>query len=320
MNPLLMTAKLKHLTGQFRRNGLTSNELQDLNQTYLRQYHGLSKDDIVEKFMRNFNNYLQTELEEKGYWHNPHEPEQHLRDLAKVGTFAIFCYHGFVPEKHQEMLRPFLQKKLIRIFNLKSFQGFRIQFVQTKKCAHMTSIRLSWQCQMEEAQDKQVEAQKLAEKVVPQLAATSGQVTPMVIEKETVAGHDYEVVTEIRRDLRKNLRQLRRDLEKSFVENDFSGLSRHKSRHHSRKSVIPTEKSHHHKSRHRSRKNEPPIDVLIDQIEKRKAERKAREAKKRTTTEESISSELSSFNENDGIVNLHEKRKDLRPEPEVDLD
>lgn len=188
MNPLMMTAKLTHLTHQFRKKGLIAQELQELNQTYLRQYSGLSKEAVVEKFMKSFNKWLQHDLEEKGYWHNPREPEKYLSDLARVGTFSVFIYHGYLPEKHQEMLLPSLQKKLLKVFNLKNFKGFQLQFVNQEKCAYMTDLRLSWKIEQPET------------KAVPE-----GEVN---------------VLYEMKRDFRKNLRQLRKDLEKSLIDQE----------------------------------------------------------------------------------------------------
>ena len=169
MNPLALSAKLQHMKSNFRRKGLTARQLQEINSQFVSQYEGLTQQELVAKFMRQFSIYLEQDLEDLGYWNNPNEPHQHLRHMAQVGNFGVFVYHGYLPEQHRDILLPHISNKLVQVFNLKKIKGFRIQYIKSKKCSYITSIRLTWRSEREEPADHDrtvITPDKIIEKVV----------------------------------------------------------------------------------------------------------------------------------------------------------
>src|SRR6056297_343170 len=101
----MMTAKLKQIALERRRKkGLKASTLKKLNQEYLDYYEGMSHDQMITMFLRQVEGWLKHDLEEKEYLNNPSSPQEHLIDLAKVGTFSVFIFHGYLPEKYQELV------------------------------------------------------------------------------------------------------------------------------------------------------------------------------------------------------------------------
>ena len=102
---------------------ISAEQLKSYRRVYTKQYDGLSKNQVVRKFMENLKKYLDYELRKEvgGFY-------KYLVGLAKVGMAGVDIYHGYIPMGYEVILLPNIQLFLIDYFRLSSFSGFGLQF------------------------------------------------------------------------------------------------------------------------------------------------------------------------------------------------
>jgi len=122
---------------------LSALRLKLINLSYLRKYEGLDEDQASEKFIDDVIKYLKLELTPLKFWNNPDHPQNYLTSLAKIGAQSTVIYRGYIPDEYQELFLTYLERTLIKLFILKSFQGFKLEVNRNQK-EQIATVKLYW--------------------------------------------------------------------------------------------------------------------------------------------------------------------------------
>jgi len=229
---IAFATKFKKIFSVDRKNKIDSDDLKGMATSYQLKYSGLTNGELVLKFMDDFKKYLEFSLEEEKCWHNPNNPQYFLTSLAKVGTLSYPIFRGYIPPKKVKLLRPYVEKMIVKIFQLKDFKGFDLVFKHCHKVTSAGSITLAWgDFSIDEQKRRRTTREdRKREREISRSHTLTLNTTPLlskdVAEKISVPIYDPNILSqekmmkEIKRDVRKNISKLRADIKKSVIKEE----------------------------------------------------------------------------------------------------
>tara|TARA_R100001163_G_scaffold65827_2_gene65332 strand:+ start:2639 stop:3487 length:849 start_codon:yes stop_codon:yes gene_type:complete len=140
-----LTSFFRKIFKPARRAKISSNDLKLWTQNYEHKYDGLKHKELIVKFIEDMRAFIEVDLESKKSWNNPDSPQKFLIDLAKTGTMQYGIFYGYIPKDKIEMLKPYIEKLIVKIFELRNFKGFNL-IIKNETSLNMKSgsIKLNW--------------------------------------------------------------------------------------------------------------------------------------------------------------------------------
>lgn len=198
---------------------LSASDLRKLNQNYQQQYDGISQSEVINKFMKHLSCHLESKLSSEGYLNNPNTPQELLTNLARLGTFSLVIYQGYLPDSCKDQIQDEIKDYLIELFKLKNFNGLRLK-LKPEKTSLTYMIGLYW---------KTSNSNKTT--IKRRVKSTTDEV-PIPFEISYPAIYNPkcpEVGDQIRFDLEQNLKEIRSDLRRQAHEHQKHRHRRHRS-------------------------------------------------------------------------------------------
>lgn len=144
MDATSFLGKLKNIFSVDRKNKIDADDLKDLTSGYQSKYKGLSDQQLILAFSEDFKRYLKFLLAEEKCWYNPDSPQYFLLSSARAGTLSIILFNGYIPKDKLKLLEPYIKKMIIKIFQLRDFDGFSLVIKHRNKITSSSSITLVW--------------------------------------------------------------------------------------------------------------------------------------------------------------------------------
>ena len=198
-------------------NKITSNDLQKLSNKYQHKYNKMNNKELIGAFIDDMHKYMKFDLGKEKYWHNPKSPQDFLLEMAKVGTLEWPIYYGYIPREKEIMLKPYIEKLIVKVFQLQNFDGFYLKFKYSKTITNASKISLRWggvpknrqHRYRQESRSHTIEPIKRNEFISDAVAKSIivPIYDPQLISRE-------QMMEEIKHDIKRNISNLRREIKR----------------------------------------------------------------------------------------------------------